>query len=94
MNSVPKLGIGVAMIIATFVVSALSALLLATPTLDLTAVWQDPYYRHVTQFSFLQATLSMLLSVGLALPVAHALSRRHFVGRSLLLKLFASTLVL
>ncbi|ASM96036.1 TPA: thiamine/thiamine pyrophosphate ABC transporter permease ThiP [Vibrio vulnificus] len=94
MNSVPKLGIGVAMIIATFVVSALSALLLATPTLDLTAVWQDPYYRHVTQFSFLQATLSMLLSVSLALPVAHALSRRHFVGRSLLLKLFASTLVL
>ncbi|HAS8547008.1 thiamine/thiamine pyrophosphate ABC transporter permease ThiP [Vibrio vulnificus] len=94
MNSVPKLGIGVAMIIATFVVSALSALLLATPTLNLTAVWQDPYYRHVTQFSFLQATLSMLLSVSLALPVAHALSRRLFVGRSLLLKLFASTLVL
>lgn len=82
------------MIIAAFVVSALSALLLAAPTLNVSAVWQDAYYRHVTLFSFYQAALSMLLSVGLAVPVAHALSRRHFFGRSLLLKLFASTLVL
>ncbi len=54
----------------------------------------DPYYQHVTKFSFYQAFLSTLLSVGFAIPVAHALSRRQFIGKSLLLKLFASTLVL
>ena len=61
------------MIIATFVVSALGALLLEAPSLNIMQVWQDPYYRHVTKFSFYQSFLSTLLSVGLAIPVAHAL---------------------
>ncbi len=82
------------MIIATFVVSALGALLLEAPSLNIMQVWQDPYYRHVTKFSFYQSFLSTLLSVGLAIPVAHALSRREFPGKRLLLKLFATTLVL
>jgi len=90
----PKVGLGVAIIIAAFIVSALSALLSYAPTLDILSVWHDPYYRHVTKFSFYQSLLSTLLSVGFALPVAHALSRRSFIGKSLLLKLFATTLVL
>lgn len=94
MYQVPKVGLGVAIIIAAFIVSALSALLSHAPTLDILSVWHDPYYRHVTQFSFYQSLLSTLLSVGFALPVAHALSRRNFIGKSLLLKLFATTLVL
>ncbi|MGY3568613.1 thiamine/thiamine pyrophosphate ABC transporter permease ThiP [Vibrio paucivorans] len=94
MNTIPKVGIWVAIAIAAFVISALGALLLEAPSLNLSAVWSDPYYRHVTQFSFYQALLSSVLSVGLAIPVAHALSRRQFKGRSLLLKLFATTLVL
>ncbi|EJG0782696.1 thiamine/thiamine pyrophosphate ABC transporter permease ThiP [Vibrio parahaemolyticus] len=94
MNSVPKIGLGVAMIIATFVISALGALIVQVPSLDVSVVWDDPYYQHVTKFSFYQAFLSTLLSVGFAIPVAHALSRRQFWGKSLLLKLFASTLVL
>ena len=94
LNSVPKIGIGVAILVATFVISALCALLLHAPSLNFAQVWQDPYYRHVTQFSFYQASLSMLLSVGFAVPVAHALYRRRFWGRSLLIKLFATTLVL
>ncbi|TNY93013.1 thiamine/thiamine pyrophosphate ABC transporter permease ThiP, partial [Vibrio parahaemolyticus] len=94
MNSVPKIGLGVAMIIATFVISALGALIVQAPSLDVSVVWDDPYYQHVTKFSFYQAFLSTLLSVGFAIPVAHALSRRQFLGKSLLLKLFASTLVL
>ncbi|MCF7481972.1 thiamine/thiamine pyrophosphate ABC transporter permease ThiP [Vibrio sp. J1-1] len=94
MNTVPKLGIGVAIVIAAFVLSALSALAFQAPSLDVSLIWNDPYYQHVTKFSFYQAFLSSLLSVGLAIPVAHSLSRREFFGKSLLLKLFASTLVL
>ncbi len=82
------------MIIATFVICALASLILASPELDFSLLWNDPYYRHITAFSFYQAFASMVLSVGLAIPVAHALSRRRFRGRNLLLKLFATTLVL
>ncbi|MGR5530726.1 thiamine/thiamine pyrophosphate ABC transporter permease ThiP [Vibrio alfacsensis] len=94
MNSVPKIGLGVAMIITAFVISALGALIIQAPSLDVSMVWSDPYYQHVTKFSFYQAFLSTVLSVGFAIPVAHALSRREFFGKFLLLKLFASTLVL
>ncbi|MGF1752499.1 thiamine/thiamine pyrophosphate ABC transporter permease ThiP [Vibrio makurazakiensis] len=93
-NNIPKVGIAVALVIATFVISSVGALLSNAPSLDISQVWSDPYYWHVTKFSFYQAFLSTLLSVGLAIPVAHALSRRQFIGRNLLLKLFASTLVL
>lgn len=54
----------------------------------------DPYLRHVIWFSFYQAALSTLLSLGLAIPVAQALSRRRFPGRGLLLRLFGLSLVL
>lgn len=94
MHKTPKIGVLVAVIILTFVLSALSALLLYTPDVQLIEFWQDDYYQHVTKFSFYQAFLSMLLSVGLAIPVAHSLSRRHFIGKSLLLKIFSTTLVL
>ncbi|XAW89331.1 thiamine/thiamine pyrophosphate ABC transporter permease ThiP [Vibrio sp. CDRSL-10 TSBA] len=92
--TVPKTGLWVAALVATFVFCALAALLWQAPQLQLSQIWGDAYYRHVTWFSFYQALLSTLLSVGLAIPVAHALSRRHFRGRALLLRLFASTLVL
>ncbi|KOO02753.1 thiamine/thiamine pyrophosphate ABC transporter permease ThiP [Vibrio nereis] len=94
MRKTPKIGIWVAIIIATFVVSALGALFIEAPSLNVLQVWQDPYYRHVTKFSFYQSFLSTVLSVGLAIPVAHAFSRRSFPGKRLLLKLFATTLVL
>ncbi|WP_394127973.1 thiamine/thiamine pyrophosphate ABC transporter permease ThiP [Vibrio hepatarius] len=94
MRKTPLIGLWVAIFIATFVVSALAALMVNADTLNISLVWNDPYYRHVTKFSFYQSFLSTLLSVGFALPVAHALSRRQFVGKTLLLKLFATTLVL
>lgn len=77
-----------------FVVTAITALLAHSSTLNPAFLWQDLYYRHVTLFSFYQAFLSTLLSVGLAVPVAHALFRREFFGKVLLLKLFSITLVL
>ncbi|WED22132.1 thiamine/thiamine pyrophosphate ABC transporter permease ThiP [Vibrio sp. JC009] len=94
MQKTPISGLLIAFIILAFVVSALSALLTHSPSLDITHIWADPYYRHVTKFSFYQAFLSTLISVVLAIPVAHALFRREFRGKKLLLKLFASTLVL
>ncbi|MFW7524609.1 thiamine/thiamine pyrophosphate ABC transporter permease ThiP [Vibrio ostreicida] len=94
MRKIPQIGLWVAVCIAAFIVCALGSLLVHAPNLDMSLVWHDPYYRHVTQFSFYQSFLSTLLSVGLAMPVAHALSRRCFPGKALLLKLFATTLVL
>ncbi|WP_456296291.1 thiamine/thiamine pyrophosphate ABC transporter permease ThiP [Vibrio sp. AK197] len=94
MNSTPKTGIGVAFVIAALVIAALSALLMHAPLGDISFLWQDSYYRHVTQFSFYQAFLSMLLSVGGALPVALALSRRHFAAKSWIIKIFGTTLVM
>ena len=94
MQKTPQTGLIVAVVILAFVLSALGALLSYGSDYQLSLIWQDAYYRHVTKFSFYQAFLSMLISVGLAIPVAHSLSRRDFKGKSLLLKLFSTTLVL
>lgn len=57
-------------------------------------LWQDSYLWHVLRFSLCQALLSALLSVLPAIPLARALYRRRFPGRSTLLRLCAMTLVL
>ncbi|WP_354625318.1 thiamine/thiamine pyrophosphate ABC transporter permease ThiP [Psychromonas sp. MME2] len=87
-------GLFIAGLVFTFIVTAVSALLFYPLDINISVLFVDAYYRHITAFSFYQAFLSTLLSVGLAIPVSHALSRRHFFGKSLLLKLFATTLVL
>ncbi len=59
------------------------------------AVLADPYIWRVVRFTLWQAALSVLLSVGFAVPVARALARRQvFAGRQLLLGLFAVPLAL
>ena len=90
----PRIGFAVAAAIIFLVGSALWSLLTHVSAADIAQLFTEPYYLHVTKFSFYQATLSTLFSVGLAIPIAHALSRRRFAGKALLLKLFASTLVL
>lgn len=87
-------GLFTAGLIASIVISALWALISEARDLDILSLWQDPYLRHVTGFSFTQALLSTLLSILPAIPVAYALSRRQFPGKVLLLRLFAMTLVL
>lgn len=47
------------------------------------------YVARAARFTLVQASLSTLLAVGLAVPVALALSRRAFTGRGMLLRLFA-----
>ena len=57
---------------------------------EASALVNDPYLRRVILFTLLQATLSTLLAVGLAIPVARALARQdRFFGRALLLRLLA-----
>ncbi|MGX9352056.1 thiamine/thiamine pyrophosphate ABC transporter permease ThiP [Shimia sp. W99] len=46
------------------------------------------------RFTLLQATLSALISVGLAIPVARALARRRFFGRRLLITLLGAPFIL
>ncbi len=87
-------GIISAGLIIALVLSAIIALISQANELNPLQIWQDPYLRHVSGFSFYQALLSTLLSIIPAIPTAYALSRRQFPGRSLLLRLFAMTLVL
>ncbi len=91
-----RIGFGVASVsfILIVIVGALFSLFVESPSLEMQALWKDPYLQHITLFSIKQALLSTLISVGLAVPCAHAISRRAFKGRHLLLKLFSMTLVL
>lgn len=46
------------------------------------------------RFTLLQATLSALISIGLAIPVARALARRRFLGRRALVALMGAPFIL
>ncbi|MEC9482204.1 MAG: thiamine/thiamine pyrophosphate ABC transporter permease [Halomonas sp.] len=73
---------------------SLAALLSHAPVLDVAALWREPYLRGVLRFTLVQATLSTLLSLALAIPVAVALARRpRFFGRQLLLRAMELSLV-
>jgi thiamine transport system permease protein len=73
--------------------TAAAGLIRAATDLDLLAAWGDPYLWSVLRFTVLQAALSALLSVAMAIPVARALSRRRFRGRTLLLRLFGLPMI-
>ncbi len=78
-----------------FIVAGSLAALLGAASLDLGAIFADSYIHHVLLFTTIQAALSAVLSVGLALPVSRALARRSgFPGRSLLLRLFGLPMVM
>lgn len=55
----------------------------------------DSYLWRIARFTIVQALLSMLLSVGLAIPLARALhAQQSFPGRATILRLFALPLAL
>jgi thiamine transport system permease protein len=58
------------------------------------AHWPDAYALRITTFTLWQATLSTVLSVIPAIPVARALARQQFWGRKVLLAVFAIPLSL
>jgi thiamine transport system permease protein len=71
--------------------SAVAALLIAAAgsSTQQSALY-DSYIWRVARFTLLQAALSTLLSVALAIPLARAIARRpEFFGRSLLIRLLA-----
>jgi thiamine transport system permease protein len=73
--------------------AATTGLVRAASGIDLLSVWADPYLWSVLRFTALQAGLSALISVAIAIPVARALSRRRFPGRTLLLRLFGLPMI-
>ncbi|MBZ9557542.1 MULTISPECIES: thiamine/thiamine pyrophosphate ABC transporter permease [unclassified Modicisalibacter] len=74
---------------------SLGALLWRAPAVDPGALWHDPYLGSVLRFTLTQATLSSVISLGLAIPVAVALARRpSFPGRRLLLRAMELSLVI
>jgi len=92
MTGVP--GAAVAAALLLILGGALAALIAAAPP-DLAAIAADSYLQHVLLFTSLQAGISCLLSVLLAIPVARALARRgSFAGRTLLLRLFGLPMVM
>ena len=72
---------------------ALSALLGQAPYISLQPLIDDAYIQKVIVFTFWQASLSTLLSVLLALPLARALARRQFLGKALLLRVLSIAIV-
>jgi len=83
-----------ALLLMSVALLAILALWLHAPDSDWHSMISDSYLWHVVRFSFWQALLSALLSVLPAIPLARALYRRRFPGRSHLLRLCAMTLVL
>ncbi|MCY6383557.1 thiamine/thiamine pyrophosphate ABC transporter permease [Hoeflea prorocentri] len=84
-------GIFVLCVMAGVIGAAVLALMGAAATFETTgSALFSSYIWKVTQFTLLQACLSTVLSVGLAIPLARALARRQsFPGRRWLVRLLA-----
>ena len=79
----------------TIIGGALIAILSAAGSTHLISIFRDPYLQKVVLFTLWQASLSTLLSVGFAVPVARALARRsHFRGRAFLVHLLGLPVVM
>ena len=86
----PRLGLGAAALVVALILAALVAVgARAEVTSGL-----GPADWAALRFTVLQAVLSALLSVGLAVPVARALARRRFPGRGLLVTLLGAPFIL
>ncbi len=82
-------------LLALLVGLPLIALIVSTSDLNLQTTLNNTYYKRVIWFSFYQALISAVLSVGLAIPLAQALSREQkFLGRQMLINLFSLSLVI
>lgn len=81
-------------LLVSIALAAFLALWCSAPEKQWQTLLSDSYLWRVIAFSFWQALLSTLLSVIPALFLARALYRRRFVGRTLLLRLCAMTLIL
>ncbi len=89
------LGTAVAVLVIAATGALFAALLSGGPATLLGDMLAEPYLRRVLAFTLVQAGLSSLLAVGLAIPVARALARQAaFPGRKALLRICALPLVM
>lgn len=92
---IASLGRIAAIILIAVIAAILMRLLDQASAGDIRDLIGDSYLRRVVAFTLMQAALSTLLSIGLAVPVTRALARQsHFPGRSVLLRLFSLPLVM
>ncbi|SLN71570.1 Sulfate transport system permease protein CysW [Roseovarius albus] len=86
----PTLGVSAAALVAALILAALAAVALrAEPGRGL-----GPSDWAALKFTLTQACLSALISVALAIPLARALARRRFYGRSALIALLGAPFIL
>ena len=85
-----KPGIGAATFVAVLVLGCLTAVILRADAVR----GLGPSDWSAIRFTLLQALLSALFSVALAIPVARALARRRFAGRRLLITLLGAPFIL
>ena len=62
--------------------------------IDLIDILLNDYTIHVLLFTFLQATLSTIFSVMIAIPVARAFAKRNFFAKNFILRIFSIALVI
>lgn len=82
-------------LIATLTVLPMVAMLIEAGSIDWAGTVSNVFNQRVVTFSLMQASLSTLLALGLAFPVALALAHTpHFTGRQLVITLFSLSLVI
>ncbi|CUK19716.1 Sulfate transport system permease protein CysW [Ruegeria denitrificans] len=86
----PWPGVGAAALVAALILGTLAAVALRADT----AGGFGPADWAALRFTLVQAVLSALFSAGLAIPVARALARRRFRGRSALIALLGAPFIL
>jgi len=88
-------GLIAAFLLTALIAGTLTAVADASRPLSIVATLFDPYFLQVVRFTVWQATLSTLISVTLAIPVARAYARRPvFAGRGLLITLMGLPVVM
>jgi thiamine transport system permease protein len=93
--TLPRIGLILAALVAAAILADYAVLLSGARVADLRALAADTYLRRVIGFTFLQATLSALLSLAAAIPAARALARQSaFPGRALILHFCALPMVM
>ncbi|MGK2946709.1 MAG: thiamine/thiamine pyrophosphate ABC transporter permease, partial [Candidatus Malihini olakiniferum] len=87
-------GLFTSILLVGIALTAFGALWREAPDIPWQALWDDSYVWYMVRFTFWQAFLSAVLSTLPAIILARALYRRHFPGRTCLLRLCSITLVL
>ena len=83
------------LVIAGLTLLPMASMLVRAGSIEWAGVLSDTYTQRIVRFSLYQATLSTLLSLAIALPVALAMAHSaDFRGRSFIVTLFSLSLVI